>query len=158
MKKKYKIYVTSQIAVSQEMPEFVKDMLHREDCFYRVSKPEELLTKREKRESQEMLRKTVTLNGPNGEKRDVPFVEFDWKGKRYFLEINDLSQLFEFSSDLDEHCDYGFSIQHYDPADDDDADYLEAKFGLEMPAGYVLEIKDILEILEPDFEEVEEDE
>lgn len=154
---KFKVYVASEFGSSQELPDFLKDMLEREECTYRVTKPEGALTKKEKRGAQELVKKEFTVQHEGGEFK-VPFVSFDRRGKRYFLEVNSLEELFEFVMDYNEYSDCGFTFEKYDPEDDDDAEYLENKFGLEMPECTVMEIKDGVMVLDPEMmEEMDED-
>lgn len=153
--KPVRIYISSELFQSQELPDFLKEMVEREECYYRVTKRPEQLTKKEKRESHERVTKDIIVNDGTKEVK-IPLVSFDRKGKRYYRDFIDLSDMLEFCTDFTDECDLGFSIDYFDPEDPEDEKFLEVNYGLGMAAGYCMEVKDGVVMLEEQLAEMAE--
>lgn len=155
-KTKTRLYFTSQLADSQNLPDFLKESLEREPCVYRVTKHTNNLSKKEKRESQERVSENRVVNLPDGKELKIPLVHFDKKGFRYYKDFGELKELIEFMTDMSDNTDIGLGIEEYDSEDENQSKYLEAKFGLNMGDALVCEVKDYIIAAEGRIEELEE--
>lgn len=144
--KPIRYYCCSQIFVSNELPNRLQGLLQREPATYRVTKSENSLTTKEKRDSREVVKKKgkVPVMSEEGVKEmELNLVEFDKSLWRFYLECSTLEQLNDFFEEIDQ---LGFSITVTSAKvavdNEDFADYLECNFGLEEVAGYIIEFQD----------------
>jgi hypothetical protein len=157
-KKKINYFVASELMRSNDLPEEMKNILHREPATYRIVKPESQMTAKEKRESRELTKRKekITIVNAEQEKREieVDLVEFDKQFWRYFIPCGTLEELNDFFEELN-HFGIPYTVE---PANGDDspghAKFLEINFGLEEIDGYVIYLEDSF-LMDDEFEEEE---
>lgn len=157
--KPIRYYCCSQLFVSNELPNKLQGLLKREPATYRVTKRENTLTAKEKRDSREVVRKKskVPVMSEEGVKEiELNLVEFDKSLWRFYLECSNLEELNEFFEEVDE-LGLAFTIQSVNNDSEGFRKFLECNFGLEDVSGYVIYFEDEWMLDEGDFEEEEEE-
>lgn len=158
--KKINYYVASEVKRSNDLPEDIKNMLHREAATYRIVKAESQMTAKEKRESRELIKRKekFPVMSADGEKKEIEIdlVEFDKQFWRYFIPCGTLEDLNDFLEELN-HFGIPYTIEPVNNGDDTPghAKFLEINFGLEEIEGYVIYLEDSFLL---DDEELEEEE
>lgn len=159
--KKYRIYLATEIYRSNDIPDYLKNLLVREPATYRIQKQEGSLTPKEKRESREVVRseRNIKVNLPSGEEKEIKInlVEFDKSLWRYYIEVSNLEELFDFFDEIS-GSDIAYMIENVENLKENAPKFLEINFGLEEIEGYVLYMEDAFLMDEEEFEEMEEGE
>lgn len=146
-KKKTRYYVASEIERSCDIYPHIQNLLERERSTYRVMKPEKGVTPKERREGSEVTKTEISVQMILNDKevtKKIPFLQFDKKSWRFYLEVDGLEDLNDFFEEI-ENFGIPFSIKRI-PADPEEEfiEFMEQNFGLEEIEGHIIYFHDML--------------
>ncbi len=165
---KTRYYVASECFISEDLPDFIKNLCQREATTYRQTKLLENLTAKEKRDGREkVIRKEkihMMVSPGKIEEKEKELVSFDRPGWRYYVEFEAVKELNNFFEEIHEKVEIPSIIKYIDPEHCEHcAKAYELDLGIEGVAEgsyfiYFID-SDLMEDeeFEGDFEEGEED-
>ncbi len=130
-----KYYIHSQCLASNELPDVVKELLHKERASYRRTVPTVILEKDDLKNCHEITKhvekiKQVDKEG-NISEIDIDMTSYDFESWRYYLQPAGLQDIEDFLFDLG--MKVSFSFFNPETSDDDEIGELEQNLGMPTP-------------------------